>query len=244
MCRRLWRTRKVPPVNGDVAHVVGGGVGLIVAGGEAPNAAWLRAEASAAAVVVAADRGAVALVNAGLLPDALVGDLDSADQETVDWLRANGVEIVTYPSDKDATDLALAIEYAITRGVQRLRITGALRQSPRETSRIDHLFGNFAALAGAATRVHEARLVEADSEVVILTGPGECDVSGSVGDHVSLVPLTASVDGTTTSGLRWALDNDSLAWGTTRGVSNEMASTQARVRVSAGRLLVAMQRHM
>jgi thiamine pyrophosphokinase len=218
-------------------------LGLIVAGGEAPSGAWLRAEAGAASVIVAADRGAVTLLGAGVLPHLLVGDLDSVDADTVARLLAADVPALRYPADKDATDLELAVDAAIDRGATRLRIAGAMRQAVSELPRIDHLFGNVAALAGAAARVTDARLVDPDAEVMIVTGPGGCDLDGQVGDHVSLVPLSVTVDGTTTTGLRWALVGGSLAWGTTRGVSNEMIARRARVWVSAGRLLVALQRH-
>jgi thiamine pyrophosphokinase len=216
---------------------------LVVAGGEVEDAGWLRAEASRAAVIVAADRGAVALEAAGVTPNVLVGDLDSVDGGTVARLRDAGVVVERYHTDKDATDLELAIIAAIRRGATRLRIAGALRQSAEGPTRLDHLFGNLAALAGAVGRVPDTWLVSPDAAVTIVTGPGECALAGAPGDHVSLVALSPTVDGTTTAGLRWALAGASLAWGTTRGVSNEMAGEHGRVSVVAGHLLVAVQRH-
>ncbi|NCA12701.1 MAG: thiamine diphosphokinase [Proteobacteria bacterium] len=218
-------------------------LGLVVAGGEVEDIGWLQAEAAHAMVIVAADRGAVALENAGVIPHVLVGDLDSADTGTVARLRATGVVVERYPTDKDATDLELAIDVAIRRGATRLRIAGALRQSTEGPPRLDHLFGNLAALAGAVGRVPDTWLVSPDAAATIVTGPGECSLAGAPGDHVSLVALSPTVDGTTTDGLRWALIGASLAWGTTRGVSNEMAGANGRVSVAAGHLLVAVQRH-
>ena len=221
----------------------GGVLGLVVAGGEVEDAGWLRAEASKATIVVAADRGAVALDAARVLPQVLVGDLDSADAGTVARMRDAGVVVERYPTDKDATDLELAIDAAIRRGATRLRIAGALRQSAEGPPRLDHLFGNLAALAGAVGRVPDTWLVSPDAAVTIVTGPGECSLTGAPGDHVSLVALSPTVDGTRTDGLRWALVGASLAWGTTRGVSNEMAAAHGRVSVAAGHLLVAVQWH-
>ncbi len=218
-------------------------LGLVVAGGEVEDIGWLQAEAAHAMVIVAADRGAVALENAGVIPHVLVGDLDSADTGTVARLRATGVVVEQYPTDKDATDLELAIDVAIRRGATRLRIAGALRQSTEGPPRLDHLFGNLAALAGAVGRVPDTWLVSPDAAATIVTGPGECSLAGAPGDHVTLVALSPTVDGTTTDGLRWALIGASLAWGTTRGVSNEMAGANGRVSVAAGHLLVAVQRH-
>jgi thiamine pyrophosphokinase len=216
---------------------------LIVAGGEIEDAEWLRVEAMNASILVAADRGAEALNAVGILPHVLIGDLDSADADTVAHLEGAGVPIERYPSDKEATDLALAIDAAIARGATRLRIAGALRQAPGGLPRLDHLYGNLSALAGVGKRAIDARLVAPDAEVTIVTGPGGSDLIGTVGDHVSLVPLSERVDGTTTNGLRWALTDASLPWGTTQGVSNELASPCAHVSVASGHLLVALQRH-
>ena len=174
----------------------------MVAGGEVEDIGWLQAEAAHAMVIVAADRGAVALENAGVIPHVLVGDLDSADTGTVARLRATGVVVERYPTDKDATDLELAIDVAIRRGATRLRIVGALRQSTDRPPRLDHLLGNLGALAGAVGRVPDTRLVSPDAAATIVTGPGECSLACAPGDHVSLVALCPPVDGTTTDGLR------------------------------------------
>lgn len=226
--------------NGGEADVPG----LVVAGGEVEDLDWLRREARSVRIIVAADRGAVALVAAGVMPDVLVGDLDSVDAATVARLEAAGVLVERHPADKDATDLELAIDVAVARGVTRLRIAGALRPATTGGPRLDHLFGNLAALGGAAGRVAEARLVAPDAEVTVITGPGSCVLTGGDGDHVSLVALGDRVDGIRTTGLRWPLVDESLAWGTTRGVSNELATRDAKVEVRAGRLLVAHQRRI
>ena len=50
---------------------------LVVANGEPPSGDLLHRLAARADLVVAADGGAIVALNAGITPDAVVGDLDS-----------------------------------------------------------------------------------------------------------------------------------------------------------------------
>ena len=48
-----------------------------------------------------------------ILPNAIVGDLDSASAEDIAYFRQAGVEITVYPTHKDETDLQLGLELAV-----------------------------------------------------------------------------------------------------------------------------------
>ena len=70
------------------------------------------------------------------------------------------------------------------------------------------------------------------------SGPGETTISGQPGDFVSLFPLGPGVDGVTTEGLRFPLQGEPLPLGPSRGLSNELLDTDARVSSRRGCLLV------
>ncbi len=55
---------------------------------------------------------------------------------------------------------------------------------------------------------------------------------------VSLIPLTLSVDGVRTTGLRWPLSNEQLLFGDTRGISNEPVGQRITLETDAGLVLV------
>ncbi|NDF40064.1 MAG: hypothetical protein EB140_14230, partial [Proteobacteria bacterium] len=86
------------------------------------------------------------------------------------------------------------------------------------------------------------RLISPMSEIHLITGPESVCITGAPGDFVSLVPLTDHVDGITTTGLAYPLHGERLAWGTSRGISNELRHATATVSATAGRLLVILQR--
>lgn len=65
-------------------------------------------------------------------------------------------------------------------------------------------------------------------------------LAGAPGETVSLFALHGPATGVTTAGLLYPLDGETLAPGTSRGVSNELAAAEARISVTAG-VLVAVR---
>ncbi len=66
---------------------------------------------------------------------------------------------------------------------------------------------------------------------------GERTLRGAPGELLTLVPLGGAADGVTTDGLEYPLRGETLAPGTTRGVSNVFLETEARVTLERGVLL-------
>lgn len=206
------------------------------------NHAWLRREAARARIIIGADAGAGHLWACGVRPDLVVGDLDSLGQETIVALEAAGVPFDRHPTMKDATDLELAIREAVNRGATSVSIAGATGSPSDGNERLDHLFGNVGLLGHPMLREIPTRLISPISEICLITGPESVCIIGAPGDFVSLVPLTDHVDGITTTGLAYPLHGERLAWGTSRGISNELRHATATVSATAGRLLVILQR--
>ena len=69
-------------------------------------------------------------------------------------------------------------------------------------------------------------------------GPGHVAIDGEPGDFVSLLAIDAAVEGVTTVGLRFRLVAETLLLGPSRGLSNELLGSSARVTSRRGRLLV------
>jgi thiamine pyrophosphokinase len=66
---------------------------------------------------------------------------------------------------------------------------------------------------------------------------GERRLTGTPGETVSLFALGGPATGVSTTGLRWRLDDDQLAAGSTRGLSNEFVEQDASIRVRDGVVL-------
>lgn len=191
-------------------------------------------------LVVAADGGVRHATAFGLALDRWVGDGDSTAPTELEALAATGVMIDRVAVDKDESDTELALLAAVAAGADLVTILGGLGGV-----RVDHAISNVALLQHPALEGREARLYdEACARLSLLVGPddrglpGARDLTGRVGDLVSLVPLGESAHGVETHGLRYPLTGETLALGRARGLSNVRIEPKARVSVGSGRLLV------
>ena len=205
---------------------------IVLAGGDTVEAA-IRHLLPETATVIAADSGLALAPILGLRVDLVVGDLDSVDPDQLTQAQGAGAEVDRHPVDKDRTDLAIALDTAMTRSPDRITVVGG------HGGRLDHLLANaalFGAAAYADTRI-VARMGHA-TLTVVRGGQPAAELSGTPGELVSLLAVHGAASGVTTDGLRFALDGQDLAAGSSQGVSNEFTGDRATVALQDGVLLV------
>jgi thiamine pyrophosphokinase len=209
---------------------------VVVSGGLAPDPSEVG-ELPAGAFVIAADSGLDHARALGLRVDVLVGDLDSATAPAVAAAEAAGVHIERHPVDKEATDLELALDYALGLGADRVTLV-----SGGGGARLDHHLAELALLASArfAPLRLDARIGSARA-IPVHAGLG-VSLLGAPGAVLTLVALGGPAIGITTDGLRWPLRAETLEPGSTRGVSNEIVSGPVRVELTGGTLLAVGSR--
>ncbi|MEO8245824.1 MAG: thiamine diphosphokinase [Chloroflexota bacterium] len=206
---------------------------IVVAGGS-PDPADAT-HLTDADLLVAADGGAAWLMAAGRQPDLLVGDMDSIAPTLLGELERAGVRIERHPVAKEASDLELALDAAVRAGASELTILGALGGR-----RLDHELANLLLLADAGWegRGVELRIVRGVTVVRALRGPGAMSLAGVPGSGVTLLPLGDDAHGVSTTGLRFPLYGEPLHLGRSRGLSNVVETSPARVELAAGTLLI------
>jgi thiamine pyrophosphokinase len=189
--------------------------------------------------VIGADGGARHAGPLGLTLDRWVGDGDSLGDAGIAELEAAGVPIHRARPDKDESDTELAVLAARAMGATALTVLGALG-GPR----VDHALANLGLLSMPELGDLGMRLLAADARVRLLRGPGAdgrpatLDLGGRVGDLVSLLPVGSDAEGVTTHGLAYALHDEPLLEGRTRGLSNIRERRDATIVLRQGRLLV------
>lgn len=216
----------------EISHRV-----VVIANGVAPSEAtvrhWLQPQVERARLICA-DGGARAALLLGLVPEVVVGDLDSLDEPALAQLREMGCRLVVYPADKDWTDLELALKLAVEEGATEIVILGALG------GRFDQELANVLLLLLPELADVSTRIVDERQEMFVARGQAE--INGQPGDIVSLVPLGGDVQGITTEGLVYPLRDEPLVSGPARGISNVMAGQVARVTLGSGALLIVYSR--
>jgi thiamine pyrophosphokinase len=168
--------------------------------------------ADGADIVIAVDGGGSLCLESGVTPDLLVGDFDSLDSSLVDELVSRGVTVRTYPADKNATDLELAIGEARALGATEITVTAAT------TGRLDHTLGVLASLAAACDLM--PTIVERDLSAWLVCDCARQTVTlGGMKALVSLIAFGGPAR-ITARGLRWPLENADITPATTLGISN------------------------
>jgi thiamine pyrophosphokinase len=186
-------------------------------------------------LLLAADGGTRHLRGLGLVPSAIIGDLDSLTADDRRWAEEHQVRLVEYPRDKNETDLELALAYAIAQGSREIVIVGALG------GRLDQTLGNLALLTDPRLSTFDVRLDDGVEEAWFVRG--KSNIRGEPGEIISLIPWSGPVTGVTTDGLRWPLRGETLYSEKTRGISNEMLGESASVLIESGLLLVVHRRN-
>jgi len=205
---------------------------IIFVNGDLGDPAVARAQLRPGDFIICADGGTHHALALGVRPHAVVGDLDSLDDEDRETLAVSGCELLAHPARKDETDMELALVYAVERGATEVVILGALG------GRLDQSLANVLLLAHPALAGVEARIVAGSDTVLVVRGGEERVLRGAVGDTVSLLPLGGDVTGIITTGLEYPLRDGILRFALARGISNVMTAAEARVRVGNGILLV------
>lgn len=184
---------------------------------------------AAADLVIAADGGSQHCRALGLRPNIVIGDLDSLDTAIrADW-ESNGVHFISFPAEKDQTDLELALLHAKDVGAEKIRVLGALGR------RWDQSIANLLLLGNPQFSGLGITFLHGEQRLFVIQGKAQ--LKAIKGERVSLLPLNGNVTGITTLGLKYPLNSETLLFGSSRGVSNVVLSEDAEVQVKSGILL-------
>lgn len=173
--------------------------------------------------IVAADGGARAVLSHGLVPKAVIGDLDSLSIEDRNEIPQTAVHHIT---EQDSTDFEKVLRAIKAPSILAVGVTGP---------RLDHTMAVFSALVAFGN----VRCVVLGQEEVIFHVPDSITLPTQAGDRVSLFPMR-KVTGRST-GLRWPIDGLVLEPGGRVGTSN-IANGKARVETDGPGLLAMLPR--
>ena len=185
---------------------------LVIVGGGVVDSDLLRDLYVAGGHLVGADGGADAIVAAGLVPEAIIGDFDSL-QDPVGWLGRTRLMQIT---EQDTTDFEKALYSTSAPVTVALGMTG---------KRFDHTL----AALDTVTRLARGRtiiLVDEGDLAMALTGAFSFEVQP--GERVSVHPL-APIRFRRSIGLKYPLDGLRLAPGERTGTSNEAIEGPFRI---------------
>jgi len=177
---------------------------LVIVGGGNLDAELLRGLHASGAHLVGADGGADQIAAAGLMPELIVGDLDSLERPHT-W---SGSARLMPIAEQETTDFEKALYSTQAPVTVAMGVTGR---------RFDH---TLAALDAVTRYAMGRKIILVDEEDVALALTGTFAFAVEAGGRVSVHPL-APVTFRGSEGLKYPLDGLTLAPGVRTGTSNE-----------------------
>ncbi len=151
--------------------------------------------------------------------------------------RKEDIEISRHPTEKDESDLELAIRLAHQRGAQRITLLGVLGGA------WDHSMVNLLAPLSLCRHFGIwARLVSSDVEIYLVEN--SVTISGSQGRRVSLVSLSESLSNLSLQGFKYNLEAKELHRRQTLGLANMVVGEPAILSMSSGQGLLSLSRQL
>lgn len=179
--------------------------------------------------IICADGGTKHAYNMGLMPDLIMGDLDSSSDFYIEYYKNQGIEIIKYPKDKDKTDTHICILHALEFSSEIILI-GALG------NRLDHTLANISLLKLGFEKNIPIHIEDYQNQVFLTDKT--INIIGNPNDVFSLLPLSEKVEGLYVKGAKYELKNVEMSLGNPYGISNVFKEKQVFISIEKGFLLI------
>ena len=200
---------------------------VCLVGGGALTRTMLDEAMAFAPALIAADGAADRLADWGLMPDAVIGDMDSIGD--VDHWKNSACRFIHLP-EQDSTDFGKCLYATEAPLYLATGFTGR---------RIDHMLAVFSAMLGTPDKTV---VLVGEAEVALLVPPHKTlTVEVSEGAIVSFYPLTP-VKGIHSRGLRWSVQGLAMAAGQQIGTSNEATASSIEFAFDRAGALLMLER--
>lgn len=182
-------------------------------------------------MIIAVDGGGNHCHTLGVTPTILIGDLDSIDPEVLLGYEKSNIPIQKHPPKKDATDLELALDFAVAQDTDTIYICAALG------GRWDMSLANIQLCASNKYNNLTISLFGKDCIIDILQPGPTHTINNEESRNVSLLPLKSDVTGVTLNGFEYPLVDRTITFGSSLGVSNVIQTPPATITFKTGILL-------
>lgn len=163
----------------------------------------------------------------GVIPDYIIGDLDSAKKPTISYFKQLGKTKIIKNTDQDKTDLELALSLAESLDPQEINIFGALGK------RMDHTLANIYCLDKIKPEI-KARIIDDTNTIELIRD--NVEIIGKKNDILSIIPIS-DVSNLNYNGLKWNVENLDTKTGWF-GISNRFENKSGTISFSKGKILV------
>lgn len=203
---------------------------IVMANGYYGDLEFYKKHISGEEQILCADGGANYAYKMGLIPSAIVGDMDSILPEVKQYYTEQEVSIKKFPRRKDFTDTQLVLSNACEMGASEILLLGSLGK------RLDHTMSNLYCALDLVRQGIKITYLSPAGYIYLINK--EIQLEGKVGDLISILSMTEESRGVSTEGLEYPLDHVVLETRNPYAISNALVGTHGAVSVEDGVLAV------
>lgn len=184
--------------------------------------------------IIAVDGGANKARELDLIPDIIIGDLDSLTAENYKYYKKNKLKFIKFPVEKDQTDSEIAVDYCKKNNIMELYFIAALG------GRIDQELANLNLLEYIHGLGLKAKIIS--DKIKIAITDDKKTFKNKKGFRLSLIPQTKKIKGLSITGCKYNLNNIDLDRSKSRGISNIIEEDQAEFNFKTGLLIYILEK--
>ncbi|WP_296645198.1 thiamine diphosphokinase [Romboutsia sp. 13368] len=181
--------------------------------------------------IICSDGGANHTYKMNIVPDYIIGDLDSIEENIIKYYKSKNVKFDKFPTKKDETDTELSIWLANKLNAKKVDLIGALG------GRIDHTIANINLLYYIRNKNIIPKIISEKEEVYIAIDE-EIIIDGNKGDTISIIPIKGDAKGITLKNLEYPLENGIMDFSRPLGISNIMTKSSCNIKVNEGSIII------
>ena len=189
--------------------------------------------------MIAVDGGYDTCRKYDIVPDLIVGDFDSVQESDMPQIaeiaKIAPDHVVVLPTEKDDTDMALAVAKAYEKGYRNILLYGGCGGA-----RISHTLANIQMMSFYAKKGCSLQMLGDGVRLEILHNASKT-LSAAMKGSISVICLSDIAEGVTIQGLKYEYTG-ALTSDRTLGVSNSFVGKDAMVSVENGTLLLVYER--
>lgn len=185
---------------------------------------------------IGVDRGTLFLLRQDIVPKYAFGDFDSVTAAEKNMILHKDIKINLYRSEKDLTDMEIAVEWALEQNPEELLLFGATG------GRLDHELMNTQLLYKSRFSKVDVRIIDIRNEISLKL-PGTYEVEHDKKyTYYSFLSHSEEVKGITLKGFKYPLDNADLKAGSSLCISNELVNKSGTYSFDCGIILMVKSR--
>ncbi len=203
---------------------------VIMSGGKEPSKALVFKEIKDSNMIIGADKGCEVLYKYDIIPDYILGDFDSANEDIINLIEEKASKKIKYKREKDYTDTEIAYNLAVEKGADEIILLGATG------TRYDHSLSNFGLMLRGLKKGIKVKVIDDNNYIFLTDKP--ITLKGNKGDTISFQAYCDEVKNFNITGAKYNLTNFTLKLGDSITTSNEFLEDEIKISFDNGVVMI------